>query len=171
ENWTISYLLDELVRVGDVSHSITCELVFPTNKIKNIESGLSLDLNNGITEIKTMAGKLHDELMASRTLPKAGMKNLAMEQQMLAALNKLGWKENFTKVVINSSDWTVKKNELGVILYRIVSAVGIFKDFDGKCMYQEFTFRQDYAGGGKFDNTIKYNSYGSKREIGCDKVK
>jgi hypothetical protein len=171
ENWTISYFLDELVRAGDVSHVITCELIFPTNKIRNIESGLSLDLNGGITEIKTMAAKLHDQLMTSRTLPKAGMNNPAMEQQMVAALNKLGWKEHFTKVVINSSDWTVKKNELGVILYRIVSAVGIFKDYDGKCMYQEFTFRQDYAGGGKFDNAVKYNSYGSKREIGCDKVK
>lgn len=171
ENWTISYFLDDLVRGGDVSHAITCELIFPTNKIRNIESELSLDLNNGISELKTMATKMHDEMMASRTLPKAGMKNAAMEQQMVAALNALGWKENFTKVVINSSDWTVKKNELGVILYRIVSAVGIFKDYDGKCMYQEFTFRQDYTGGGKFDARIKYNSYGSKREIGCDKTK
>lgn len=171
ENWTLSYFLDELVRAGDVSHAITCELIFPTNKISNIESGLSLDLNNGVAEIKAMATKLHDELMGSRTLPKAGMKNPAMEQQMVAALNKLGWKENFTKVVITSADWVIKKNDLGVILYRIVGAVGIFKDFNGKCMYQEFTFRQDYAGGGKFDNVIKYNSYGGKREIGCDKVK
>ncbi|HNR15788.1 MAG TPA: hypothetical protein PKG90_03880 [Chitinophagaceae bacterium] len=171
ENWTISYFLDELVRGGDVSHAITCELIFPTNKIGNIKSELSLDLNDGITEIKAMSAKLHNELMASRTLPKAGMKNTTMEQQMVAALNNLGWKEHFTKVIINSPDWTIKKNELGVILYRIVSAVGIFKDHNGKCMYQEFTFRQDYAGNGKFDNTIKYNSYGSKREIGCDKVK
>ncbi|MBL7723721.1 MAG: hypothetical protein JNK27_06215 [Chitinophagaceae bacterium] len=171
ENWTISYFLDELVRGGDVSHAITCELIFPTNNIRDIESELSLDLNSGITEIKAMSGKLHDELMASRTLPKAGMKNTAMEQQMVAALNKLGWKEHFTKVIINSPDWTIKKNELGVILYRIVSAVGIFKDHDGKCMYQEFTFRQDYTGGGNYSSTIKYNSYGGKREIGCDKLK
>jgi len=171
ENWTISYFLDDLVRGGDISHTINCELIFPTNKIRNIESELSLDLNSGITEIKTMATKLHDEMMASRTLPKAGMKNAAMEQQMVTALNKLGWKENFTKVVINSTDWTVKKNELGIILYRIVAAVGIFKEFDGKCWYQEFTFRQDYTGGGKFDNNIKYNSYGGKKEIGCDKIK
>lgn len=171
ENWTISYFLDDLVRGGDVGHDITCELIFPTNKISNIESKLSLDLNNGIAEIKTMATKLHDELMASRVLPKNGMKNPAMEQQMVAALNKLGWKENFTKVIITSADWVIKKNDLGIILYRIVSAVGVFKDYDGKCMYQEFTFRQDYAGGGKFDNVIKYNSYGGKREIGCDKVK
>lgn len=171
ENWTISYFLDELVRGGDVSHNITCELIFPTNKIRNIESSLSLDLNSGITEIKTMSAKLHDELMGSRALPKAGMKNTATEQQMVVALNKLGWKEHFTKVIITSPDWIIKKNELGIILYRVVSAVGIFKDYDGKCMYQEFTFRQDYAGSGKFENTVKYNSYGSKREIGCDKVK
>jgi hypothetical protein len=99
------------------------------------------------------------------------MKNPAMEQQMVAALNNLGWKENYTKVVINSTDWNVKKNDLGIILYRIVAAVGIFKDNDGKCKYQEFTFRQDYTGGGKFESKIKYNSYGGVSEIGCDKVK
>lgn len=171
ENWTYSYLMDELVRSGDISHDITVAFDFPTNVQGNIKSSLLLDLNSGITQIKTLSAKLHDQLMSSRTLPKTGMKNAAMEQQMVAALNKLGWKENFTKVVINSTDWAVKKNELGVILYRIVSAVGIFKDFDGKCMYQEFTFRQDYTGGGKFDSAIKYNSYGGKYEIGCDKVK
>lgn len=172
ENWTISYFLDELVKAGDVSHEITCELIFPTSKISDIKSKFSLDLGNGTTELKATAAKLHNELMSSRQLPKAGMSNPAMEAKMVEALNKLGWKEKFSKVIITSSAWTITKNELtGVILYRYVAAVGITKDHDGKCYYQEFTFRQDYSGGGNYDSAIKYNSYGGKREIGCDKVK
>lgn len=171
ENWTYSYFLDELARAGDISHEITCEFKFPTNIQPDIEGTLTLDLNAGSASIKTLATKLHDQLMASRTLPKAGMSNAAMEQQMVAAANNLGWKNKFLKAIITSSSWAIKKNELtGAILYRYVNAVCTTKEYDGKCYYQEFSFRQDYTGGG-YSSTIKYNSYGSKRELGCDKIK
>ncbi|MBK7434119.1 MAG: hypothetical protein IPI66_09640 [Chitinophagaceae bacterium] len=173
ENWTLSYLLDELARSGDISHEITCELIFPTSKIRDIKSAFSLDLGSGSEAIKALSGKLHNELMASRQLPKAGMNNLALEKQMLATMQKLpGWNETFSKAVITSSGWTIKKNDLtGVILYRYIGVIGACTDAQGKCYYQEFTFRQDYAGGGNYESTAKYNSYGSKREIGCDKIK
>ncbi len=173
ENWTLSYLMDELARSGDISHEITCELIFPTSKIRDIKSAFSLDLGGGSGEIKTLAAKLHNELMASRTLPKAGMNNPALEKQLLTVMQKLpGWNETFNKAIITSSAWTVTKNELtGVILYRYISVIGTCKNADGKCFYQEFTFRQDYTGGGNYESGVKYNSYGSKREIGCDKIK
>jgi hypothetical protein len=172
ENWTISYFMDELARSGDINHSITCELGFPTNTIADIKSSFSLDLSGGSQAIKTMAARLHNDMMATRTLPKAGMSNPAMEQQMLAAANNLGWNDKFLKIIITSSGWTVHKNELtGAILYRSVGAVGTIKGIDGKCYYQEFGFKQDYTGGGNYSNTIKYNSYGGKKEIGCDKLK
>lgn len=172
ENWTYSYFLDELARSGDIGHNLTVELDFPSNIQGNIKSALSLDLNSGSSAIKSLSTKLHDQLMASRTLPKAGMSNAALEQQMLQAANNLGWNDKFTKVIITSSSWAISKNELtGAILYRYVGAVATTKSNDGKCYYQEFSFRQDYAGGGNYSSTVKYNSYGSKREIGCDKVK
>ncbi len=172
ENWTISYFLDELARSGDISHKITCELIFPTSKIDDIESELSLDLGGGSAAIKAASAKLHNELMASRVLPKAGMSNVSLEQQMVAAANNLGWNDKFLKAIITSSSWSISKNELtGVILHRWVGAVCTIKGTDGKCYYQEFSFRQDYTGGGNYSNTVKYNSYGGKREIGCDKLK
>jgi hypothetical protein len=173
ENWTLSYLMDELARSGDIRHEITCELIFPTSKIRDVENKFSLDLGGGSAAIKNLATKLHNELMASRQLPKAGMSNPALENQMLAVMQKLpGWNEKFNKAIITSSVWTIKKNELtGVILYRYISVVGTCKNADGTCFTQEFTFRQDYTGGGNYEGTAKYNSYGSKREIGCDKIK
>jgi len=173
ENWTLSYLMDELARSGDISHEITCELIFPTNKISDIDGKLSLDLSGGADAIKALSGKLRNELMASRQLPKAGMSNPALEKQMLATMQKLpGWKEKFRKAVIHSASWNIKKNELtGAILYRYIGVVGACTDAQGKCYVQEFTFRQDYAGGGNYESTAKYNSYGGKREIGCDKIR
>lgn len=172
ENWTLSYFLDELVRSGEVSHAITCELIFPTNKIDDIKSSFSLDLGAGAADIKVMAAKLSAELMASRTLPKAGMSHAALEQQMVAAANNLGWNDKFQKAIITSSAWNVHKNDLtGAILYRWLGAVCTIKGTDGKCYYQEFSFKQEYTGGGNYSSTVKFNSYGGKREIGCDKLK
>jgi hypothetical protein len=91
---------------------------------------------------------------------------------MVAAANNLGWNDKFSKAIITSSSWVTEKNSLtGVILYRYLGAVCTIKGTDGKCYYQEFTFRQDYTGGGGYSSTVKYNSYGGKREIGCDKLK
>jgi len=173
ENWTLSYFMDELANAGDISHDITVELIFPTSKIHDIESRLSLDLGAGSTEIKTMATKMHNELMTSRQLPKAGMNNPALEKQMLATMEKLpGWNEKFISAIITSTSWAIKKNELtGAILYRYIGVIGTCRNADGKCFYQEFTFRQDYTGAGNYESVAKYNSYGGKREIGCDKVK
>ena len=172
ENWTYSYFMDELARSGDISHNITCEMRFPTNIQDNIKSSLSLDLGSGSSSIKALSTKLHDQLMASRTLPKAAMSNASLEQQMVAAANNLGWNDKFSKAIITSSSWTVAKNDLtGAILYRWLPAVCTIKGTDGKCYYQEFSFKQEYTGGGNYSNTVKFNSYGGKKEIGCDKVK
>lgn len=173
ENWTLSYLLDELVRSGDISHEITCELIFPTSRVRDIKSKFSLDLGEGTDAIKTLGTKLHNQLMDSRQLPKAGMNNPGMERELLAIMQKLpGWSEHFNKAIITSSGWTITKNELtGLILYRYISVTGTCTNADGTCFTQEFTFRQDYSGGGNYESKLKYNSYGGKREIGCDKIK
>jgi hypothetical protein len=172
ENWTYSYFMDDLAKSGDVSHTLTCELKFPTNIQNDIKSSLSLDLGNGSASVKALSTKLHDQLMASRTLPKAGMSNAALEQQMVNVANNLGWNDKFSKAIITSSSWNTAKNDLtGAILYRWVGAVCTIKGTDGKCYYQEFSFRQDYSGGGNYSSTVKFNSYGGKKEIGCDKVK
>jgi hypothetical protein len=172
ENWTLSYLMDDLARSGDVSHAITCELIFPSSIVKDIKSEFALDLGAGSAEIKAMASKLHEQMMATRQLPKAGMNNPSLAKQCVDAANGLGWNDKFLNCIITSSAWNIEKNSLtGVILYRYVGAVCTIKGTDGKCYYQEFTFRQDYAGGGGYSSTVKYNSYGGKREIGCDKLK
>ncbi len=172
ENWTLAYLMDNLAKAGDIHHDISCELDFAGFGAEHIKSKLAFDMSGGSESLKKMSTDMNQALMATRKLPKAGMSNPAMEQQMLTVLNKLGWEQQFKKVVITSSEWTVVKNELtGAILYRYLGAVGAGPDPDGKCYYQECTFKQDYTGAGKFESAIRFNSYGGKRELGCDKIK
>jgi hypothetical protein len=172
ENWTYSYFFDDLARSGDISHTISFEIDFPTSIVANIKSSVTLDLNAGSAEIKAQSDKLRSQLLASRQLPKAAMNNASIEQQMVTAINNEGWSDKFQKAIITSSSWNIEKNSLtGVIIYRYLGAVCTIKSPDGKCYYQEFTFRQDYAGNGNYDSKIKFNSYGGKKEIGCDKLK
>ncbi len=172
ENWTYSYFYDDLANSGDIKHSISFEMDFPTSIVHLPESNLTIDLNTGMEAIKTQAIKLHDQLMSSRQLPKAGMSNPGLEQQMVAAANNLGWNDKFQKAIITSSAWNIEKNSItGVILYRYLAAVCTTKSSDSKCYTQEFSFRQDYIGNGNYESKIKYNSYGGKKEIGCDKLK
>lgn len=172
ENWTYSYFLDDLANSGDIKHTISFEMDFPTSIVHLPKSSLTIDLNSGLAEIKAQSAKLHDQLMASRQLPKAGMNNPGLEQQMVAAANNLGWNDKFQKAIITSTAWNIEKNSItGVILYRYLAAVCTTKSSDGKCYTQEFSFRQDYSGNGNYESKIKYNSYGGKKEIGCDKLK
>lgn len=172
ENWTYSYFFDDLANSGDIKHNISFEMDFPTSIVHLPKSNVTIDLNTGMDAIKAQSVKLHDQLMASRQLPKTGMSNPGLEQQMLAAANNLGWNDKFQKAIITSTAWNIEKNSItGVILYRYLAAVCTTKSSDGKCYTQEFSFRQDYSGNGNYESKIKYNSYGGKKEIGCDKLK
>jgi hypothetical protein len=171
-NVTYPRFMDVLVRNGEDKHEVSFELNFRGIGAEEIKSTFSLDLSSGLSGIKTMAAQLHAVHFANIKLPKAEMSNPAFEQKMLSVANDLGWNDKYTKIIITSKEWSISKNELtGSILYRSLGAIGITKDTGGKCYYQEFSFRQNYSGGGNYESALKYGGYGSKREIGCDKVK
>lgn len=170
-NWTISRILNQIVLGGDDKHEVTCELEFIAAGSEEIKSTFTLDLSSGSTELKTLAKQLHDIHFANIKMPRAGMSNPALESQMVAVANKLGWADHFSKALITSENWTIVKNSLtGAILYRSIGGVCTTTSADGRCYYQEFTFQQDYTGSG-FSSTLKYGSYGGKKELGCDKIK
>jgi hypothetical protein len=171
-NQTYPLFFGILIRNGEDKHDISFKMSFNGIGAEKIESKLTIDLAGGIAEIKTTYDKLKAMHLDYVKLPKAGMSNPAFEQKMLSVANGLGWNDKFTKIIITYKEWSISKNELtGAILYRSLGAVAITKDTQGKCYYQEFTFRQDYSGGGNYESGIKYNGYGGKVELGCDKIK
>lgn len=172
-NWTIILINEALADDNsDPVQKVNVELDFWKPGAENMKASMSYDISDGATFVKSISKKLRADHLASVQLPKAGMSNPSLEQQMLAVANGLGWKDKYTKAIIRSAEWHVSKNELtGAIIYRGLSAVCITKDDEGRCYYQEFSFTQDYIGGGNYSTKLKFGGYGGKKELTCDKIK
>ena len=171
-NWTISRLINTISNSGDDKNEIICEITFRAQGAEKIQSKFSLDLSSGSKELKALDKQLHDILFTNIKLPQAGMNNPGLESQMLTVANKLGWAEHFTKAIITSQNWTIEKNSLtGVILRRYIVGICTSTSAAGVCSYQDFTFNQEYTGGGNYSSSLSYGSYGGKHELGCDKIK
>lgn len=172
-NWTIILMTEALAdNHSDPLQKVNIELSFWKSGAENIKTEFSYDISDGAVALKSLAKKLRADHLASVQLPKAGMNNPALEQQMLSVANGLGWKEKYTRTIIKSSEWHISKNQLtGAIIYRGLAAVCITRDEEGRCYYQEFTFTQDYTGGGSYSSKLKFGGYGGKKELTCDKIK
>lgn len=172
-NWTIILMAEALADDNsDPVQKVKVELDFWKPGAENMKADFSYDISDGAAALKSLTKKLRADHLASVQLPKAGMSNPSLEQQMLAVANGLGWKEKYTRTIIKSSEWYISKNQLtGAIIYRGLAAVCITKDEEGRCYYQEFTFTQDYTGGGSYSSKLKFGGYGGKKELTCDKIK
>ncbi|HRG83590.1 MAG TPA: hypothetical protein PLO99_13825 [Chitinophagaceae bacterium] len=172
-NWTLILVAEALADDhSDPVQKVNVELKFWASGAEQVKSDFQYDISDGAIALKNLSKKLRADHLAAVKLPKAGMSNPGLEQQMLAVANGLGWKDKYSRTIITSSEWHIKKNELtGAIIYRGLSAVCITKDDEGKCYYQEFTFTQDYTGAGGYSSKLKFGGYGGKKELTCDKIK
>lgn len=103
--------------------------------------------------------------------PAAKVNDAALEAEFKKHFNALGYKETITKVNVQSTDWTIDRNELtGVIVGRSKQAYIATKTADGTCYVTEFWIMQDYNGSGygSFRN-VTNNSFRSK--LACENVK
>ena len=109
------------------------------------------------------------------TLPKANKKDPALEVKMMAAaksaIAQAGWKNEALKVIIKSNDWEIIKNEYThkIIKRRIYAFIASKKE--GSCLYQLFTFCQDYTGSGYQDKTYVCDLPVQDFNIHCDCLK
>lgn len=173
-NWTLILISEALADDhSDPVQKVDVQLSFwKSGGSEKVSGSLTYDISDGAVALKALSKKLRADHLASVQLPKAGMSNPALEQQMLAVANGLGWKDKYTRTIITSSSWHISKNELtGAIIYRGLSAVCITRDDEGHCYYQEFSFTQDYTGGGNYSSKLKFGGYGGKKELTCDKIK
>lgn len=102
----------------------------------------------------TLVKKAGDMMKLGRnfSMIKAKKTDKALETQMLSTMKTYaaehGNKFTFTAVKITDADWLVKKNSLGAIINRSISASGLATDESGKCTIHKILFTQDYEGGG-----------------------
>ncbi|MBL7726797.1 MAG: hypothetical protein JNM68_03880, partial [Dinghuibacter sp.] len=122
----------------------------------------------------TLVKKGNNKLGSGRTWAgfESKMKNAELEKQMVETMNakaaKDGWKEQFSKAKITTSEWNIVKNEYtGEKLYRTIEGVVYAKWPDGHCTAQDFSFIQ-YWKGTAFSKTLELGGIGNQTTLDCN---
>lgn len=106
-----------------------------------------------------------------RDIP-AGMKNSSLEQDAVDCINRYasqeGWKERYSKAIINSYDWYITRNEwTSIITGRSLEVTLLGTWPDGSCRYAEFSVWQSYDGA-RYSSVMQYNGIGSMYDCVCE---
>lgn len=111
-------------------------------------------------------------------LPKAEMKNPALEKEFLTIVNahakRVESNKTFYKINIIHDGWTTFRNEYtSAVVRKKIQIVAVFKDPQGNCGYDRIDISREYIGG-KFEKAqyfSKAQGYPVSTTIRCDKVK
>lgn len=97
---------------------------------------------------------------------KAGMSNSDVEQAIMEAFKAQGWPEKPVKVIINSRDWNIRRNDAtGIITGRSVNAQ-VYSTKKTKCLSQDFNFVQSYDGSG-YSKSMYMSGIGDQHKVDC----
>ena len=164
-NKTLKEFNETMTSKGPMSYKITVSFEFSKTNEK-IEGSFDYDVSGGTDLNEKLVSKLSDVLAGDVKLPAAAMKNTTLEAQMTTLVNKYASKgEKYANCRISSADWSVNKNNLGLILDRSVSVYFVATFPDGHCeLFRKF-ISQDYSGGGTYSSQLKMmdDAFSSKR--------
>jgi len=109
---------------------------------------LSLDLTKGSERMEPLHAKIRLNRAASTRMPKAVVKDAALEQCIAtSAAANLPDVAKVHRVVITSSEWEINRNYRGVILSRNRRAyIAFTAKENGKCYMNEVTVSQGHDG-------------------------
>ncbi len=136
----------------------------------DVKGSFILDQSSGTDNIKSVLSAEENNRLANANLPKAGMQNKDIEAQALAIMRKKnndGSGKIYKKATIVSEDWDYDKSWAGVTVSRSITMALTSKEYDGKCMYQLFTFFQQGKGNGSFSSILRYGATGLNAYIDC----
>lgn len=157
--------------------------VFTTQRAAGLAANLAQGKPAMLAELKKFAKSIIDaekaddaERAKNAIFPTAGMKDPELEKQLLAVVQKNGKEldfdpNNLKKLIIADQDWSIRKNDYGIILGKTLGVtVGFSKD--GHCYYTSFQVQRDYEGGSSYQKTIYFNGFTSRwEEILCENIK
>ncbi|WP_435414533.1 hypothetical protein [Polaribacter aestuariivivens] len=112
--------------------------------------------------------KQFEAFIESNELPKAKYSNPSLEATLLKVMNSSGFKEQFTKTLLQSQ-WRVFSPPYKQ-KYREISASFPYKTADGKCGFNTHTFRA-YPTGSGWGTPQKYGGALGRERVSCKKVK
>jgi hypothetical protein len=112
----------------------------------------TLNVKN-IEEVKTL-------LVKSNFIPQAAQKNPALENQIMKVYNTGNTEDQAVKVIITDSDWTISRDDFGIILGRYVDAKVVVTSTDpDSYIIWDKKIEQPYAGGGQYSTKIVLSNY------------
>ncbi len=115
--------------------------------------------------------KSQNDYLKSVKIPAPKVNDASLEATFIKLYNATGNKEKILKVSIQSTDWTVERNELtGIVTGRSKMAVMVTKGADGNCYFTNFWITQDYNGSGYGQYYGLKGSSGSG-QLACENVK
>lgn len=126
---------------------------------------MDLSKGEGPKYYQKVAIKQEETFIAANTLPNAVTRNAGLEAQLLAIMQKQGFKQKFTKTII-TKNWQVISKPLEK--YRVLHAAFPYKTQEGKCGYWSYTFKSVYVGG--WSKPQKSGGRIDKARVTCDKV-
>ena len=112
-----------------------------------------------------------NQARAGITMPAAGMKNPALEKQIMDLENagQGAGEAKMVRVVITDKDWTPLRHEVtGVLIGRAITATVAIKGSDGVCFQQSRTYTQNYNG--KTYSNLRLDGTGRETEMACENV-
>jgi len=113
---------------------------------------MTLNVKN-IAEVKAL-------LIKNNFIPQAGQNNLALEKQIMKVYNSGNNESQAVKAIISDSDWSISRDDFGIILGRYVDVklVVTSSDPDNYTIWDK-KVEQPYAGGGQYSNNIVISNY------------
>jgi hypothetical protein len=112
-----------------------------------------------------------DATLTAVKMPAAGMKNPALEKQIMDLENagQGAGEARMIRVVITDKDWTPIRHEVtGVLLGRAITATVAVKGSDGACFQQSRTYAQSYNG--KTYSNLRLDGTGRETEMACENI-
>lgn len=110
-----------------------------------------------------------DNQRAGVMMPAAGMKNAALEKQIMDLENSTqgAGEAKMVRVVITDKDWTPLRHEVtGVLIGRAITTTVAVKGGDGVCFQQSRTYTQNYNG--KSYSGLRLDGVGRETEMACE---
>ncbi len=170
EMFTHESIARALVDAGPYSDiSVDVRVIFRGTK-SDVRGSFIIDQTAGTEQIASILSSEENNRYASAKLPKASMRNSDLEQQAMAIMRKktnVNSGKEYKNAIIVSKDWDYDKAWTGVIVSRSLVMALTSKEFDGKCMYQLFTFFQQEKGNGTYSKTLEYGASGNNTYISC----
>ena len=108
-----------------------------------------------------------DATLTAVKMPAAGMRNPALEKQIMDVENAGPGESQMIRVVITDRDWTPLRHEAtGVLIGRAITTTVAIKGGDGVCFQQSRTYTQNYNG--KTYSGLRLDGTGRETEMACE---